>query len=483
MSLINFPSPGLQFSLKARPRVRLSHEAIATAVAALEWGALLVSSVLSQAIFQWISHQPLKDFDVSLGVGIMAASMYVLLAGVFRLYQLPFLIAPHKGISRLALAWGNVIASLVVILFLLKVSAAFSRGSILTFSMLGFCTLLGARALVMILSQLMTANKAIAGRPAVVIGEPSELRNWTTEALMTHFGIIETARVYLHPDDALSDDLLNSKLESAIEASRREKAEEFLVAVRWSQTKLVQDLRVGLLNSPLRVLLLPDELMRSMLAQRATSANDLIPSIELQRSPMTFWERALKRSFDVAYALVGLFFVAPLLAGVALAIKLDSGGPVLFRQKRNGFNGQEFTIYKFRTMHVLEDGPRIEQARRNDPRVTRVGRVLRRSSIDELPQLFNVLQGHMSLIGPRPHALAHDNEYKQIIANYAFRHHVKPGLTGWAQVHGYRGETKTLESMNERVKYDIWYINNWSLKLDFLILFRTVFTLLSKQAY
>ncbi len=167
----------------------------------------------------------------------------------------------------------------------------------------------------------------------------------------------------------------------------------------------------------------------------------------------------------------------------ALAIKCDSAGPIIFRQRRNGFNGQQFTIYKFRTMHVMEDGPEIVQARRNDSRVTRVGRILRRTSIDELPQLFNVLLGHMSLIGPRPHALAHDDEFKKLVSNYACRHHVKPGLSGWAQVNGHRGETRADFTISKRVEFDIWYINNWSLSLDVLIIFRTFIALFKDEAY
>jgi undecaprenyl-phosphate galactose phosphotransferase/putative colanic acid biosynthesis UDP-glucose lipid carrier transferase len=148
---------------------------------------------------------------------------------------------------------------------------------------------------------------------------------------------------------------------------------------------------------------------------------------------------------------------------------------VIFRQRRNGFNGRPFEIYKFRTMNVLEDGAVVRQAKKSDSRVTAVGRLLRRSSIDELPQLFNVLKGDMSLVGPRPHALAHDNEYGRLIANYAFRHHVKPGITGWAQVNGFRGETTRIESMMERIEADLWYINNWSLWLDLRIMLITCF--------
>jgi len=168
----------------------------------------------------------------------------------------------------------------------------------------------------------------------------------------------------------------------------------------------------------------------------------------------------------------------PLFIVAAMAIMLDSPGPIIFRQRRGGLHGKEFIIFKFRTMSVLEDGPVVKQACRDDLRVTRIGKLLRRSSIDELPQLLNVLRGDMSLVGPRPHALAHDDKYRVHIKGYADRYDVLPGLTGWAQVNGLRGETASLEQMAERVNYDLWYISNWSLGLDLNILLRTSFSLL-----
>ena len=169
------------------------------------------------------------------------------------------------------------------------------------------------------------------------------------------------------------------------------------------------------------------------------------------------------------------------MALTAIAIKLDSPGPVIFRQHRKGFNGRQFVIFKFRTMTVQENGPSVAQATRDDPRVTAIGRLLRSASIDELPQLLNVLKGDMSLIGPRPHALAHDNYFENILSDYAFRHHVKPGITGWAQCNGARGATPSIEHISERVTLDLWYINNWSLWLDIQILIKTFFEVLRKR--
>jgi undecaprenyl-phosphate galactose phosphotransferase/putative colanic acid biosynthesis UDP-glucose lipid carrier transferase len=197
--------------------------------------------------------------------------------------------------------------------------------------------------------------------------------------------------------------------------------------------------------------------------------------VEVQRAPLTKLEQVEKRAFDVVCASAGLLVLLPLLIVVAVAIKLDSRGPVLFRQYRTGFNGRAFSIFKFRTMTTQENGPEVRQATRNDSRITQVGRILRATSIDELPQLLNVLAGHMSLVGPRPHALAHDDYYSQLIAHYAMRQHMRPGITGWAQVSGLRGETAEVDMMRKRVEHDLWYISNWSFLLDLRIILRTCF--------
>jgi putative colanic acid biosynthesis UDP-glucose lipid carrier transferase len=181
---------------------------------------------------------------------------------------------------------------------------------------------------------------------------------------------------------------------------------------------------------------------------------------------------------DYTLTLVALVLLAPLFLAIAIAIKLDSPGPVFFRQRRDGYNGSVIRVLKFRTMTVTEDGPVIRQAVPDDPRITRVGRFLRRTSLDELPQLFTVLSGEMSLVGPRPHAVAHGREYARLLDQYVLRHRMKPGLTGWAQVNGYRGATEDPELMRKRVEHDIYYIENWSIWLDIEILIRTVLVVL-----
>jgi exopolysaccharide biosynthesis polyprenyl glycosylphosphotransferase len=224
---------------------------------------------------------------------------------------------------------------------------------------------------------------------------------------------------------------------------------------------------------PLPVTLVPFGTLAQLFQRASYDIGDTV-AIELQRAALSPGEQALKRAIDIVFSFVGLIILSPILLGAAIAIRLDSPGPALFRQTRHGFNGRPFRIYKFRTMTVMENGDLVPQAQRDDKRVTRVGRWLRRYSIDELPQLINVFLGDMSLVGPRPHASAHERYFTSAIEKYAFRHHVKSGITGWAQVHGARGETDTLDKMQRRVELDIWYINNWSIWLDFSVMIRTV---------
>jgi undecaprenyl-phosphate galactose phosphotransferase/putative colanic acid biosynthesis UDP-glucose lipid carrier transferase len=266
---------------------------------------------------------------------------------------------------------------------------------------------------------------------------------------------------------------LRATLDEVIELSRRAPIEELFLLVKWDHARLVEEVLDVLRILPLPVRLVPDENIERFLATPMLEVGTTWAA-ELKRAPLSVAEQALKRALDMLAAAVAVILLSPLILTAVLLIKLDSSGPVLFTQTRNGFNGRSFRILKFRTMSVLEDGPQIRQATRNDPRVTSVGRWLRRMSIDELPQLFNVLGGSMSLVGPRPHAAAHNTEYERLVANYAFRYHVKPGISGWAQVNGFRGETPSVDLMERRVELDLWYVNNWSFWLDVRILWKTV---------
>jgi putative colanic acid biosynthesis UDP-glucose lipid carrier transferase len=210
-----------------------------------------------------------------------------------------------------------------------------------------------------------------------------------------------------------------------------------------------------------------------------------IQMLDLSTSPITGETRVIKAVQDFVLATVILLLISPLLLAIALAIKYTSPGPVLYRQKRHGWNGEEIVVYKFRSMVVHQEaGSQVTQASKNDSRITPLGAFLRRTSLDELPQFINVLQGRMSIVGPRPHAMAHNEHYKELVPNYVLRHKVKPGITGWAQVNGFRGETDTLDKMEKRVEYDLYYIENLSLGLDLKIIVATVFKgFVHKNAY
>jgi putative colanic acid biosysnthesis UDP-glucose lipid carrier transferase len=199
-----------------------------------------------------------------------------------------------------------------------------------------------------------------------------------------------------------------------------------------------------------------------------------LPVISVCETPFRGAAGVLKRTSDLVLAGLILILLSPLMLGIAAAVKLGSPGPVIFRQRRYGLDGQEITIYKFRSMSVVEDGSMIEQARKNDSRITRFGAVLRKTSMDELPQFINVLQGRMSVVGPRPHAVAHNEQYRRLIKSYMVRHKVRPGITGWAQVNGFRGETDSLEKMEGRIRCDLDYLRNWSLRLDLFIILKTI---------
>lgn len=211
---------------------------------------------------------------------------------------------------------------------------------------------------------------------------------------------------------------------------------------------------------------------------------DGMPLVAVCETPYSGVNAVLKRIFDVVVTLSGLALIWPVLLFAAIGVKLSSPGPVIFKQRRYGMDGREIFVYKFRSMTVTEDGNNVRQATRGDKRVTPFGAFLRRTSLDELPQLFNVLAGSMSLVGPRPHAVAHNEQYRKLIKGYMLRHKVRPGITGWAQVNGYRGETETVEKMQGRVEHDLYYLRNWSLSLDLWILIKTVIVVLrDRSAY
>ncbi len=257
----------------------------------------------------------------------------------------------------------------------------------------------------------------------------------------------------------------------------RDEVEEVILTLPWHDSQRMGAALATLRERPVTVHLLPESPEPAM-PPCGVQAVAGVPMITLGLRPMGRGGALAKAALDRGLGVLALLALAPLLLIIALAIKLDSRGPVLFRQQRYGYNNQPFTVFKFRTMRPHAEKGGLTQASRNDPRVTRVGRFLRRTSLDELPQLLNVLNGSMSLVGPRPHAAQHHDYYQHLVDGYRCRHRMKPGITGLAQVHGYRGETQTVELMRKRVEYDLEYIRRWSLLLDLWILFITPFACL-----
>jgi putative colanic acid biosynthesis UDP-glucose lipid carrier transferase len=231
------------------------------------------------------------------------------------------------------------------------------------------------------------------------------------------------------------------------------------------------------------IFFVPDVFGISIIQGRLQDMNG-VPVVGICETPFTGTNELVKRVSDVVLAALILVLISPLLLAIAVGVKMSSPGPVIFRQRRNGLDGEEIVVYKFRTMRTMDDGQVVLQATKGDPRITPFGAFLRRTSLDELPQFVNVLQGRMSIVGPRPHAVAHNEQYRQMIKAYMVRHKVKPGITGWAQVNGLRGETETVEKMRQRVEYDLEYLRNWSLGLDLQIIVRTArLVLFDRNAY
>ena len=258
--------------------------------------------------------------------------------------------------------------------------------------------------------------------------------------------------------------------------------EVFITLPLGSQPRIV-DLLDQLQGTTASLFFVPDVFGIGIIQGRLQDMNG-VPVVGICETPFTGTNELVKRVSDVVLASIILVLMAPVLLVLAIGVKLSSPGPIVFKQRRNGLDGNEIIVYKFRSMTATDDGPVVLQAKPNDARLTPFGAFIRRTSLDELPQFINVLQGRMSVVGPRPHAVAHNEEYRKLIKAYMVRHKVKPGITGWAQVNGHRGETETIEKMQARIQYDLEYLRNWSLALDLQIVIRTIrVAFFNSQAY
>ncbi|TYY01065.1 undecaprenyl-phosphate glucose phosphotransferase, partial [Klebsiella pneumoniae] len=271
--------------------------------------------------------------------------------------------------------------------------------------------------------------------------------------------------------------------EELIINARDGKIDRIYIAMSMKDEVKINNIVSQLADTTCSVLLIPDVFTFNILQSRTEEINGL-PVVPLFDSPLNGINMVFKRLEDILVSSIILLFISPILLIISLAVKLSSNGPVIFKQIRYGMDGKPIQVWKFRSMTVMENDDKVVQATKNDIRVTKVGKFLRSTSLDELPQFFNVLFGQMSVVGPRPHAVSHNEQYRTLIQGYMLRHKVKPGITGLAQINGWRGETDTLEKMEKRVEYDLLYIRGWSIWLDLKIIFLTIFKgFINKSAY
>ncbi|WP_456628561.1 exopolysaccharide biosynthesis polyprenyl glycosylphosphotransferase [Bradyrhizobium sp. URHC0002] len=418
-----------------------------------------------------------------LGIGFIAALLYVLLGEAVGLYDLQSVRSKRKDTGQIIGLWLLVSILLTAVAVLMKDREVVFHSFAFKSSLLILLLLLISRRLSKQFVQAVVARGRVRVRRAILVGTHEELSSLDAAGLFASFGAKETDRIVLPGDDCRPavGGSRSFPIEYAISAACAKGADEIVLALPWSDTRKLAMVRDRLRIIPLPIRLLPDHQIRSLATSLSSLPQCPLP-LEVQCAPpLSATVHISKRATDIVGATIGLIILSPLMFLTAVAIKIDSPGPIFFRQRRNGFNSRQFYIYKFRSMAVMEDGPAITQAKRFDPRVTKVGRVLRRTSIDEIPQLLNVLRGEMSLVGPRPHAIAHDNHYEELVSDYALRYRVKPGMTGWAQIKGHRGETANVEQMEARVDCDLWYIDNWSIALDWKILLLTSLELIRRR--
>lgn len=362
------------------------------------------------------------------------------------------------------------------ILYFFKTAEWYSRGWFVTWFVLSAATLFAMRVAAKRRVRNMVASGRLVRR-AAIYGTPEFIKRMKEDIEDTDPSVAVKGLYLAKPIVVSSSGVpFDGGLAELKRALARRAYDSVFIGLPSTEASRIQSAVSGL-GSYSTELLLCTELESYPVVVHGTRNFGQLRTNVVNLVPLSESHGFIKSSLDYVVATLGLICLAPLLAMVALAIKLESPGPVFFRQRRYGQNNRVFRIYKFRTMAVTEDGQHVKQAERDDPRVTRVGRFLRKTSIDELPQLLNVLTGDMSIVGPRPHALAHDQLFEEQLDLFSRRRRVRPGLTGWAQVHGFRGETKTTEDIRSRMQHDLYYIDNWSIWLDIEIIARTAFVL------
>jgi putative colanic acid biosynthesis UDP-glucose lipid carrier transferase len=448
-------------------RLSLSYSSIPGAAIAIDVALIVGSAVSTEILYRNLTGGLEGDLPHILSAVLFVAVLFVATMRVRKLYA-PARLMEDQARSVLS-AWCGAFLILASGIFACGVSDRLPRGDILLFWAMGGVALVVHRAFWSALLPGALESGALRGRRVVSLSYEKVLPRRPVENLTRH-GYHIVAHFHVPSEERAA----NEAVENAIAMCRASNIEEVVV---FGDPERLSHLRstarqLSVLAAP--VTFVPLGPLSQLFQRNRTDIGDSV-AIELQSAALSPAQQANKRVVDIVVSFFALVCLAPLMLLVAIAIKLDSEGPVFFRQTRHGFNGRPFNIYKFRSMTVLENGDVVRQAKKHDARVTRVGYWIRRFSIDELPQLLNVFCGQMSIVGPRPHASAHERYFTSTIEKYSFRHHVKSGITGWAQVCGARGETDTLEKMQKRVELDLWYISNWSVWLDFSIIIRTIF--------
>jgi putative colanic acid biosynthesis UDP-glucose lipid carrier transferase len=443
---------------------------------------ILAASIFAGVVYHYRAFGTPGDIIQYIGSATVVAALFISLMKSRGMYRPKELLVLRTQIRTICLLWVAVFFLLAGTVFALKVGSELSRGTCLLFAVIGLSTLVVHRIFWRSLLAKGVIRRRFSGRRVVLITDHRQSAEAGLPDVLTSLGF-RLERHFALPPPELGGRERQEIISKAIASVRGSEVEEILVSADLNHWPELRGLLAELRILPFPVNLVPVGAVSEIFKHPHHELGNAV-CIEVQRGPLTRFEYASKRCMDVVFAGIGLIALLPVLALVAIAIKLDSPGPILFRQRRCGFNGRCFQILKFRTMRVQAEDGAVTQAQRRDARVTRLGRLLRRTSIDELPQLLNVLAGSMSLIGPRPHAEVHDTHFDKIVRNYAFRHRVKPGLTGWAQVHGCRGPTPTPKDIERRVEYDLWYIDNWSFALDFSIMLQTAVELVrGRNAY
>jgi Undecaprenyl-phosphate glucose phosphotransferase len=384
----------------------------------------------------------------------------------------------HRVVSNAVIDVALTFSFFLSALFLSRVTVDYSRATFIFQLIAVSASVVVIRVVAHARMRAAIDSDRVESRRAIVIGHSEKYGLVAKQLSDAGVNVVCSLPLPLE-DSGGADGIGREKVRETMEKCRSQKPDDIVIMTMSADLPRSARLAEFLSELPVSVHMIPMDTGPLLGAARLGELGALV-TIEMFSSPLSVANRILKRIFDVVAASIGLLLLWPVFLVVAVAIKFDSAGPIFFRQARQGYNNEIIRVYKLRTMTTTEDGYAFTQAKKNDPRVTKVGRFLRRRNIDELPQLLNVLAGDMSIVGPRPHPVSMNISFEQQISPLSRRHNVKPGITGWAQVNGYRGETDTLEKMQRRFDCDIHYIDNWSFLLDLKIIFMTVFT---KAAY